>query len=225
MDRNIFYEKKLYPLQDVVLASVNERTDVFYLTGGTALSRFYLGHRYSDDLDFFTRQEIGDFSVLVNRLAGALNTLGLTYEAETVTGTFSRIYVMRDDVKLQVDFVNEPVFHYGDISNVQGVRVDNVLNILANKISAIERYEVKDLADIHAIACKYAFDWKHVVDIASKKALIDPITVSRIIEEMPAEELNIVKWVCPPDVHKICTGLHTIARDILTGNTNTLYRK
>ncbi|MBW7858763.1 MAG: nucleotidyl transferase AbiEii/AbiGii toxin family protein [Leptonema sp. (in: Bacteria)] len=24
----------------------------FFLTGGTALSRFYLNHRYSDDLDF-----------------------------------------------------------------------------------------------------------------------------------------------------------------------------
>jgi Nucleotidyl transferase AbiEii toxin, Type IV TA system len=28
----------------------------FYLTGGTALSAFYLKHRYSDDLDFFTHQ-------------------------------------------------------------------------------------------------------------------------------------------------------------------------
>jgi hypothetical protein len=26
----------------------------FFLTGGTALSAFYLQHRYSDDLDFFT---------------------------------------------------------------------------------------------------------------------------------------------------------------------------
>jgi predicted nucleotidyltransferase component of viral defense system len=25
----------------------------FYLTGGTALGRFYLNHRYSEDLDFF----------------------------------------------------------------------------------------------------------------------------------------------------------------------------
>src|SRR5918999_3975854 len=26
----------------------------FFLTGGTALSAFYLGHRYSEDLDLFT---------------------------------------------------------------------------------------------------------------------------------------------------------------------------
>ena len=30
----------------------------FYLTGGTALAVFYLGHRYSEDLDFFSEKEI-----------------------------------------------------------------------------------------------------------------------------------------------------------------------
>jgi predicted nucleotidyltransferase component of viral defense system len=31
--------------------------DAFFLTGGTALSEFYLQHRISDDLDFFTEEE------------------------------------------------------------------------------------------------------------------------------------------------------------------------
>jgi len=29
----------------------------FYLTGGTALGRFYLNHRYSEDLDFFVNAD------------------------------------------------------------------------------------------------------------------------------------------------------------------------
>jgi hypothetical protein len=33
----------------------------FYLTGGTALSEFYLHHRLSEDLDFFSEEE---FSIL-----------------------------------------------------------------------------------------------------------------------------------------------------------------
>ena len=48
-----FYEQALYPLQDDVLALVS--SDCFYLSGGTALSRFYYDHHYSDDLDFFFR--------------------------------------------------------------------------------------------------------------------------------------------------------------------------
>jgi len=46
--------KKLYALQDEVLEKVFAVEDEFYLTGGTALSRFYQEKRYSDDLDFFT---------------------------------------------------------------------------------------------------------------------------------------------------------------------------
>ncbi|PIV01712.1 hypothetical protein COS55_01130, partial [Candidatus Shapirobacteria bacterium CG03_land_8_20_14_0_80_40_19] len=30
----------------------------FYLSGGTALAEVYLHHRYSEDLDFFTAEEL-----------------------------------------------------------------------------------------------------------------------------------------------------------------------
>lgn len=32
--------------------------DFFYLTEGTALSEFYLHHRYSEDLDFFLKKNL-----------------------------------------------------------------------------------------------------------------------------------------------------------------------
>ncbi|MFN7189323.1 MAG: nucleotidyl transferase AbiEii/AbiGii toxin family protein [Cyclobacteriaceae bacterium] len=47
------YNEQLYPLQDSVLSLVGSLPTPFYLTGGTALSRFLLHHRFSDDLDFF----------------------------------------------------------------------------------------------------------------------------------------------------------------------------
>lgn len=33
-----------------------EESDLFYLTGGTALAAYYLKHRYSRDLDLFTKE-------------------------------------------------------------------------------------------------------------------------------------------------------------------------
>lgn len=48
-----YYRDQLYPLQDKVLYCIDKINTPFYLTGGTALSRCYLDHRYSDDLDFF----------------------------------------------------------------------------------------------------------------------------------------------------------------------------
>ena len=50
-----FYEENLYRLQDGVLNIVKNCGTPLYLTGGTALSRAYYRHRYSDDLDFFDK--------------------------------------------------------------------------------------------------------------------------------------------------------------------------
>jgi len=50
------YYNKLYALQDEIMKIIQRQEVDFYLTGGTALSRCYLNHRYSDDLDFFINQ-------------------------------------------------------------------------------------------------------------------------------------------------------------------------
>jgi predicted nucleotidyltransferase component of viral defense system len=49
----------LESIQKKILSHLNDLPDInaFYLTGGTALSAFYLGHRKSNDLDFFTNTE------------------------------------------------------------------------------------------------------------------------------------------------------------------------
>jgi Nucleotidyl transferase AbiEii toxin, Type IV TA system len=47
----------LTPLQNSFLAEFFHLAQDFYLTGGTALSAFYLRHRYSVDLDLFTHDD------------------------------------------------------------------------------------------------------------------------------------------------------------------------
>ena len=46
----------LTPFQKQILTAVGHSPlkSSFYLTGGTALAAYYLQHRYSEDLDFFT---------------------------------------------------------------------------------------------------------------------------------------------------------------------------
>ena len=57
----------------------------FYLTGGTALSAYYLQHRISDDLDFFSGEEIDP--IFVHDLAQKIKSLLDVSEMR-----FSRIY-------------------------------------------------------------------------------------------------------------------------------------
>ncbi len=45
--------RKLYRIQDNILLALKQVLSSFYLTGGTALGRFYLNHQNSEDLDFF----------------------------------------------------------------------------------------------------------------------------------------------------------------------------
>jgi len=51
------YLKRLYPFQDTVIEIISELETGFYLTGGTALSRGYLQHRFSEDLDLFVNDQ------------------------------------------------------------------------------------------------------------------------------------------------------------------------
>lgn len=69
-----FYRDILYPFQDGILNIVKQSGTPFYLTGGTALSRHYFHHRFSDDLDLFVNSE-PDYSRQVAQILNALNFL------------------------------------------------------------------------------------------------------------------------------------------------------
>ena len=73
------YENTLYPLQDKVLVALEDAKTRFYLTGGTALSRCYFNHRYSDDLDFFTNDD-PRFDQYMVSVYSAMNRAGIKLE-------------------------------------------------------------------------------------------------------------------------------------------------
>ena len=142
MNYKEFFEKKIYPLQNEIFPILN-KYEVFYLTEGTALARFYFQHRYSEDLDFFSQKELSDFKKYVRDILEKLPS-NIEWEAEVVSDTFSRIYLKKEGVKLKVDFVNETVFRWGNLKSFNEFKfVDNEINILANKVTSIERYESK----------------------------------------------------------------------------------
>ncbi len=221
MNYKEFFEKKNYPLQNEIFSILN-KYEAFYLTGDTALARFYFQHRYSEDLDFFSQKELSDFKKYIRDILERLPS-DIEWEAEVVSDTFSRIYLKKEGVKLKVDFVNEAVFRWGNLKSFNEFKfVDNEINILANKITSIERYEAKDIVDIWIVSKNRSFLWKEIMDIASKKALINPIRVSKIIKTMPKEELKKIRWAKEYDIDEIYKELQVIAKDILLGTQNSL---
>ena len=168
--------KKLYNLQDKVLKRVFEVEEEFYLTGGTALSRFYQAKRYSDDLDFFTNNSTR-FNFAVKNILVELSK-EFSLETELDSRDFVRIKI---DNLLQVDFVNDRVPRYKEPRVLEnGYKIDTIENILSNKITAvIGRDNPKDIFDIYLISRYYSINWQEILDSAQDKSVfaIDDLIV------------------------------------------------
>jgi predicted nucleotidyltransferase component of viral defense system len=219
-----YYEQILYPLQDKVLKALNDLDTGFYLTGGTALSRAYLKHRYSDDLDFFINST-DDFDIQVKRSVDALESVFQKKTEVTLTSdTFVRMFINDTDASLKLEFVNDVLFRQGEpIETELFKRTDTIRNILSNKISALSRREAKDLVDIIEIAKKYSFNWKEIIAEAKMKDMwVDESEVMLIIKEFPLSRLEEIKWVESYNPEKFKQNLTIILNDLFTGRDNSL---
>ena len=154
-------------LQDRVMDTVFSAESIFYLTGGTCLSRFYHEKRYSDDLDFFTHQH-NDFSRVLREIKLLLSDKFIVVE-EVTSKDFVRLKV--DDF-LQVDFVNDRVMRFEELIYLDnGYVIDNCKNILANKLTAVMgRDNAKDIFDIFLIDYFNDFDFLEILEVAHEKA-------------------------------------------------------
>ena len=184
--------KKLYALQDKILEKVFSVEDEFYLTGGTALSRFYQEKRYSDDLDFFTNSSTR-FNFAIKNILAELSK-EFTIENELDSRDFVRIKI---NGLLQVDFVNDRVPRYKEPKVLEnGYKIDTIENILSNKITAvIGRDNPKDIFDIYLINRYYSVDWSEILESAQEKSVfsIDDLIVRlRSFPHSLLKSINII---------------------------------
>ncbi len=218
-----FYTDKLYPFMDRVLSLLRAAGSPFYLTGGTALGRHYLHHRYSDDLDLFVNQA-ADYRDQVRKALETLRRSGIAFEAGTAADDFVRILAREGETSLKIDFVNDVAFHYGDLQDAPFYhRIDHWRNILSNKLCALPRREPKDMADILSLAGRFPYAWPEVFREARQKDLwVDPIEIARMIQQFPVEQLEGLPWVHPFDTRACFDALQALHRDIFHGRRNSL---
>ncbi len=217
-----FYTDKLYPLQDEVLNIVSANNTSFYLTGGTALSRHYLHHRFSDDLDFFTNNN-PHFEREVKHLLSILKK-NFTLSESVLDASYVQLTVLQGETRLKIEFINDVDYHDGElVESKLFKRIDSWQNILSNKITALGRNEAKDIADIVLMANEFKFNWRDVIDSAKQKDLwVEEISVSQAIHNFPIEALTRIKWITPPDFNRLAKDQIQIAKDILLGTENSL---
>lgn len=145
----------------------------FYLTGGTALSRFYLHHRESDDIDLFTQNQKIDFSHVNSLVLKILNTLKLEIAKQVNTDTFLQ-YITQDKKgnTLKIDFVKEIPVHFGEFKMIGNTRVDSLENIGSNKVLTVfGRRDAKDFIDLYFILQKTKLKFDYLYNLALQKDL------------------------------------------------------
>ncbi len=224
-----YYRERLYPIQDGVFKIVRDLNLPFYLTGGTALSRFYFNHRYSDDLDFFVNEDpnfkvyVKSFLEYFNKPARDIN-FKLNIERINITDNFSQFFIYTEENELKIDFVNDLAVRFDNILNDKHFgKIDSLRNILSNKISALYRFEIKDFVDIRCIAKNYRFNWRELINEAKQKeGSVDPLEIFNLFKSFPFENLSAIKWIKPVDYNRIKEDFFIIAEDIVVGSDNSL---
>ena len=130
----------LTPKQSQFLEQVSKDEQItkqFYLTGGTALSEFYLQHRLSYDIDLFTEKQEVDQRLIETFLKKISQNLGvLEIKRSQMMGLVSYILVFDNDQKLKVDFNYYPFPRIEKGTYFKNLEVDSVYDIAANKYGA-----------------------------------------------------------------------------------------
>lgn len=144
----------------------------FYLTGGTALARFYFFHRESVDLDLFTNNRKINFtqvSLWVHQIAKQLKFKLIN---EVNTEDFLQYNFAAGRLNLKIDLVKDIPVHFGTIQIKGKVRVDSLENMGSNKILAIfGRTDVKDFVDLFYLLTIAKLDFDVLYQMARKKDL------------------------------------------------------
>ncbi len=168
------------------LIATTDLAKEFYFSGGTALSHYYLQHRYSEDLDFFNQKEFDPQSILVllKKLQKKLDFESFDYQT-----SFNRnLYFLRfeNNYILKLEFTYYPFAHVEQPKQKDGLLVDSVVDIATNKLlTIVQKPRGRDYFDLYSIIQKYNFAIK---DLRMKAKIkfdwhIDPLQLaSRLFE-------------------------------------------
>lgn len=125
----------------------------YYLAGGTALAEFYLHHRKSEDLDFFTQQELS-LPRLQKFITGIQSRIKLDkIEYQHGFGLYSFFLYPRAEVaKYKIDFGQYPFGTINPLKKFSNLLVEDLYDIAVDKAHTVSiRPRLRDFIDLFFI--------------------------------------------------------------------------
>ncbi len=151
--------------------------NTFYLSGGTALAEFYLQHRLSEDLDFFSEEEFEPegVSAVLKKIQKAAGIVRVRYEQSFNRNLFF-LELERDEIK--TEFTYFPFPRIEQKKKIGNLHIDSLIDIATNKIFTIyQKPRSRDFIDLYCILKRESWT---IADLVKKARIkfdyhIDPL--------------------------------------------------
>ncbi len=148
----------------------NSISSKYYLTGGTALAGFYIPYRLSEDLDFFSENEVDTQEILtfVKPIKKALGYSGLD-----ISTSFNRNLIFLEfgnKETLKTEFTYFPFLQIEKPKETNGILIDSPIDIATNKLFTIyQKPRSRDFIDLYMLIEKYNFKLADLIKMARIK--------------------------------------------------------
>lgn len=198
----------LTPFQKLIFEAICKEkfiTENFWLGGGTALSEFYLKHRYSEDLDFFTDKEV-PLEEIRSKMDKILRGLEIkSVEFRTIQS--SRVFFLKSGQKevVKTDFNLMSFQKFGKMKTCKNLRIESLIDITLSKLDTIlTRNKARDFVDFYFIQKENSFGLDNLLEKLEERDSwkIDPLYLAscflkienlkdypKMIKELSKEEM------------------------------------
>lgn len=183
--------------QEVILDIFSRTKSGFALSGGTALELYYLKHRFSADLDFFSvKYNLDEIEDLISGFKKYNKKIKL--ETELTIGGRARVRFYTLPVKgteryLKIDFIEDVLIKNPKIKMIKGVPVYGVEDIYFQKLAAIGGTKIEEGITGRAIVEGGRIEAKDIFDIYMLSKKIKPLNV--FLNKTPEYlQKGIINW-------------------------------
>lgn len=186
----------------------------FYFTGGTVLSEFYLKHRFSEDLDFFSDKKF-DFDLVLQEVNFWSKKLNFTFTRQSKEVVDIYILNFKDKNTLKLDFGYYPYRRVEKGIRYQEIIVDSLLDIAINKLASVnQRSSVKDFVDLYYLLDRFTI-WDLMEGVKIKFRMeLDPWILGSDLEYVVKDFQTLPKMIKPLTLEELKNFFRKKAKEL-----------
>ena len=163
----------LTPLQKHILKVIRTLplSKTFYWTGGTLLSYYYLKHRHSFDIDFFTDKPFPHDILLTFITEVKRQIPGVNISEKKISDRWEYLIETKNEsTRCEFVYYNGSKKRLVSHKFYKGIMIDSLADIAANKTMAyFDRNEPKDLFDLWVLLSRKKYTVQQLLEMVENK--------------------------------------------------------